>query len=121
MLIVLVCLHVMIFFVQKDSIDYLSAEVQKTLINLLKDAGKIHWVGAAFSVVGFVLSRFNEISNNKREYLDLLKAMVNLGRQIVELNEQMPDQKQKLNEAVECIVAGCCLCSSQLTTSKIYR
>ncbi|GLJ18992.1 hypothetical protein SUGI_0339530 [Cryptomeria japonica] len=67
---------------KNDSIDGLSAEMGKVLINLLKGAGKIHWVGAALSVVGFVLTRFNQISNNKSECLEILKAMVNLGKQI---------------------------------------
>ena len=109
------------FSIQKDSMDGLSEETQKIVIKLLEGVGKIHWVGAALSMVGFVLARFNEMCNNKRECLGILKAMVNLGRQIVELNEQMPDQKQKLNEAVECIVEGCCLCTSQILTSKIFR
>ncbi|GLJ18965.1 hypothetical protein SUGI_0339160 [Cryptomeria japonica] len=47
--------------------------------------------------------------------------MLNLGKQIKELDEQMPDQKQHLNEAVECIVVGCSICTSQLTAAKIFR
>ncbi|XP_059075492.1 uncharacterized protein LOC131875392 [Cryptomeria japonica] len=72
-------------------------------------------------MVGFALARYNEMSNNQRECLEILKAMVNLGKQIVELNEQMPYQKQHLNEAVECIVVGCSMCTSQLTAVKIFR
>ncbi|GLJ18986.1 hypothetical protein SUGI_0339440 [Cryptomeria japonica] len=106
---------------KKNFIDGLSAETGKILINMLKGAGKIHWVGAALSVVGFVLARYGEMSNNQRECLEILKAMVNLGKQIVELNEQMSEQKQKLNEAVECIVVGCIICTSQLTTTKFFR
>ncbi|XP_059075491.1 disease resistance protein TAO1 [Cryptomeria japonica] len=106
---------------EKDSIDGLGAETQKVLTDLLKGAGKIHWVGAALSMVGFALARYNEMSNNQRECLEILKAMVNLGKQIVELNEQIPEQKQKLNEAVECIVVGCSICTSQFTAAKTYR
>ena len=43
------------FSVQKDIMAGTSAEIEKTFIDLLEGGGKIHWVGAAFSMVGFVL------------------------------------------------------------------
>ena len=98
-----------------------SAEIEKVAINFLKDAAQIHWVGAALSVVGFVLARYNEMSNNQKECLQILKVLVNLGKQILELNEEMPEQKQKLKDAVECIVEGCIMCASQLSTGKFVR
>ncbi|XP_057858948.2 uncharacterized protein LOC131067802 isoform X2 [Cryptomeria japonica] len=57
---------------KKDSIDGLSAEIQKILIDLLKGAGKIHWVGAALSVVGFVLARYVGIDSAREEVIRLL-------------------------------------------------
>ncbi|XP_059074595.1 disease resistance protein TAO1-like [Cryptomeria japonica] len=98
-----------------------SAEIERIVIELLKGAGKIHWVGAALSMVGFVLERCIQTSHNKSECLEILRRMVNLGKQILQLNDQMPDQKQKLNEAVQCIVVGCTMCASQLTTTRVFR
>ncbi|GLJ19270.1 hypothetical protein SUGI_0346620 [Cryptomeria japonica] len=104
--------------------DGASAEIEKVVINLLKGAGKIHWIGAALSLVGFVLARYSEMSNNQRECLDILRIMVNLGKQIMELNEQMPEQmpeqKEKLNQAVSCIVVGCGMCASQLAKTRFF-
>ncbi|XP_057829698.1 disease resistance protein RPV1 isoform X2 [Cryptomeria japonica] len=72
-------------------------------------------------MVGFVLERCIQTSHNKSECLEILRRMVNLGKQILQLNDQMPDQKQKLNEAVQCIVVGCTMCASQLTTTRVFR
>ncbi|XP_059074284.1 disease resistance protein Roq1 [Cryptomeria japonica] len=104
-----------------DSMDGASAEIEKVAINLLKGAAQIHWVGAALSVVGFVLARYNEMSNNQRECLEILKVLVNLGKQILKLNEQMPEEGERLNEAVKCIVEGCIMCASQLAVGKFVR
>ncbi|XP_059074285.1 disease resistance protein RUN1 [Cryptomeria japonica] len=101
-----------------DSMDGASADIEKVVINLLKGAAQIHWVGAALSVVGFVLARYNEMSNNQRECLEILKVLVNLENQILKLNEQMPEEGQRLNEAVKCIVEGCIMCASQLAAGK---
>ncbi|XP_057829696.2 uncharacterized protein LOC131040760 [Cryptomeria japonica] len=109
------------YFVQKDSMAGASAEIERIVLDLLEGAGKIHWVGAALSMVGFVMERCIQSSNNKSECLEILRRMVNLGKRILQLNDQMPAQKQKLNEAVQCIVVGCTMCASQLTTTRVCR
>ncbi|XP_059075501.1 disease resistance protein RPV1-like isoform X3 [Cryptomeria japonica] len=109
------------FHKTKDSMAGTSAEIEKIVIELLEGAGKIHWVGAALSMVGFVLERCIQTSHNKSECLEILRRMVNLGKQILQLNDQLPDEKQKLNEAVQCIVVGCTMCASQLSTTRVFR
>ncbi|KAH9288377.1 hypothetical protein KI387_032494 [Taxus chinensis] len=48
----------------KEFKDEVTAKTQKVVVELLKGAGKIHWVGAPLSVVGFVLARFGQMSSN---------------------------------------------------------
>ncbi|XP_059074617.1 uncharacterized protein LOC131059177 [Cryptomeria japonica] len=106
---------------KQDFKDAVSAETEKVVMNFLKGAGKLHWVVAALSVVGFALERYNQMSKNYQECLELLKDMFNLAKHIVWLNDQMPEQKHKLNEAVQCIVVGCTMCVSQSTRTEFFR
>lgn len=99
----------------------MSAETAKVVTNFLKGAGKLHWVVAALSVVGFAFERYNLMSKNYQECLELFKDMFNLAKHIVQLNDQMPEQKHKLNEAVQCIVVGCSMCLSQSSRTDFFR
>ncbi|GLJ48308.1 hypothetical protein SUGI_1019640 [Cryptomeria japonica] len=104
------------------SIDGTSTGIERIVTDLLEGmGGKFFLVGSALSAVGFILARFSQMSNNKSECLEILRKMANLGKQILQLNDQMPDQKLKLNEAVGCIVVGCTMCASQLSTARIFR
>ncbi|KAH9293437.1 hypothetical protein KI387_041360 [Taxus chinensis] len=72
---------------EKEFKDEVTAKTQKVVVELLKGAGKIHWVGAPLSVVGFVLARFGQMSSNQSDCLALLKDMFNLGKHILQLND----------------------------------
>ncbi|XP_059067915.1 uncharacterized protein LOC131070374 [Cryptomeria japonica] len=106
---------------KKNSTDSTIAEIENICIEVLKGSEKIPKVGMALCMLGSVIERFSQMSDNKSECLEVLRRMLSLGKQILQLNEQIPDQKEKLNEAVQCIVVGSSMCISQLARSNIFR
>ncbi|XP_059075797.1 disease resistance protein TAO1 isoform X2 [Cryptomeria japonica] len=97
------------------------AEIENFLTEVLKDTKKIPSVGIPFSMLGSVLARFNQMSENKSDCLELLRRMFNLGRRILQLNEEISYQMRKLSEGVQCIFVGTTICISQLATANIFR
>ncbi|XP_059066914.1 disease resistance protein TAO1 isoform X2 [Cryptomeria japonica] len=102
-----------------NSMDSVITEIGKVCTEVLKGSEKIPKVGMALCILGSVLERFSKMSDNKSECLEVLRRMLNLGRQILQLNEQIPEQK--LNEGIECIVVGTVMCISQLARANIFR
>ncbi|XP_059067287.1 disease resistance protein TAO1 [Cryptomeria japonica] len=107
--------------VTKNPTDSVIAEIEKVCIEVLKGSEKIPKVGIALCMLGSALESFSKMSENKSECLEVLRRMLNLGRQILLLNEQIPEQKQKLNEGIQCIIVGTSMCISQLARAKIFR
>ncbi|XP_057838529.1 uncharacterized protein LOC131048551 [Cryptomeria japonica] len=105
----------------KNSMDGTIAEIEQVFIEVLKSSEKIPKVGMALCMLGSVLERFSKMSENRSECLEVLRRMLNLGKQILQLNEQIPEQKQKLNEGIQCIVVGTSMCISQLARANIFR
>ncbi|XP_059066917.1 uncharacterized protein LOC131070586 isoform X2 [Cryptomeria japonica] len=107
--------------VKKNSRDGVIPEIEKVCIEVLKGSEKIPTVGIALSMLGSVLAKFSQMSDNKSEWLEVLRRMLSLGKQILQLNEQIPEQKQKLDEGVQCIVVGTTMCISKLARANVFR
>ncbi|GLJ45277.1 hypothetical protein SUGI_0952970 [Cryptomeria japonica] len=105
----------------ENSRDDAIAEIEKVFIEVLDGAEKIHTLGMALSMLGSVLARSSQMFDNESECLEVLRRMLNLGKQILGLNEQNPEQKEKLNEGVQCIVVGSSMCISQLARANVFR
>ncbi|GLJ26861.1 hypothetical protein SUGI_0524990 [Cryptomeria japonica] len=105
----------------KDFKTTLAREARNVVINVLKGAGKIHWVGVGLSLVGHVLKQIDKVSTNRRQCLRLLQYMFALAKRIKQLNEQLEQEKKKLNDVLLFIVKGSIMCISQMKSSKLSR
>ncbi|XP_059076290.1 disease resistance protein RUN1 [Cryptomeria japonica] len=50
----------------------------KIVGDVLQEIGHLHWAVAALSVLGYLVSKCHQVSQNRAEYVDLLKDMCNL-------------------------------------------
>ncbi|KAH9290763.1 hypothetical protein KI387_034880, partial [Taxus chinensis] len=81
----------------------LNRETRKVVIDVLKEVGQIHWMAAGLAVLGYVLDQIEQVSANRGECVQLLRYMCALAKRIRQLNDQLPNEKEKLNEAVQFI------------------
>ncbi|GLJ34893.1 hypothetical protein SUGI_0702440 [Cryptomeria japonica] len=64
---------------QKFLKSQLSTEAHSVAVDVLKGLGSVHWVAVGLLAIAKVLERFDNISANDRECIDLLKDMRKLG------------------------------------------
>ncbi|KAH9289546.1 hypothetical protein KI387_033663 [Taxus chinensis] len=110
---------------QKFMTTKLSTEAQTVALDLLRGVGNAHWAAVGLLVIANVLDRFDKISANDRECLDLLRAMLNLGKYMKQLKDNHFDLHreilEKMSQGVQLIVSGAILCHSFIGSSKISK
>ncbi|GLJ05436.1 hypothetical protein SUGI_0018200 [Cryptomeria japonica] len=95
-----------------------SGEAAKIAGNILQQIGQIHWAVAALSITGYLISKCQKVSQNHTEYIELLKKMLELASHIKDLNVLIPEENEKLANALQYIVEGSMFCASQLNSGK---
>ncbi|KAH9289543.1 hypothetical protein KI387_033660 [Taxus chinensis] len=110
---------------QKFMTTKLSTEAQTVALDLLRGVGNAHWAAVGLLVIANVLDRFDKISANDRECLDLLRAMLNLGKYMKQLKDNHFDLHreilEKMSEGIQLIVSGAILCHSFIGSNKISK
>ncbi len=103
------------------TIKNLSAECYTLLSAVLKSASKLHWAGAALSLVVYVLEQVDQGSKNTSECLSLLLAMRDLAKHIRALLPQLPEADEKLKTATSLIAQGTVLCCTHVKSSTFSK
>ncbi|KAH9289542.1 hypothetical protein KI387_033659 [Taxus chinensis] len=110
---------------QKFMTTKLFTEAQTVALDLLRGVGNAHWAAVGLLVIANVLDRFDKISANDRECLDLLRAMLNLGKYMKQIKDNHFDLHreilEKMSEGVQLIVSGAILCHSFIGSKKISK
>ncbi|KAH9289544.1 hypothetical protein KI387_033661, partial [Taxus chinensis] len=103
----------------------LSTEAQTVVLDVLRGVGNAHWAAVGLLVIANVLDRFDKISANDRKCIDLLRAMLNLGKYMKQLKDNQFDLHgeilEKMAEGVQLIVSGAILCHSFIGSNKISK
>eukprot|EP01018_Ginkgo_biloba_P023566 Gb_39913 [translate_table: standard] len=90
-----------------------SGDTYKTAIAILDGIGNAHWAGVGLLVVAAVIERFETISSNRSECLELLCTMNKLAKHMKQLKD-IPNLKKEMEaiigEAVDLIVQGAHSC-----------
>ncbi|KAH9307786.1 hypothetical protein KI387_035697, partial [Taxus chinensis] len=95
-------------------------EATKIASDILEKLGNIHWVVGGLSIIAYLLQKINKVSENRSECLQLLKYMVDLADHIKKLRVEIPEQGEKLKNAVLIIVEECIKCAAQLNSKKFF-
>lgn len=103
------------------TIKNLSAECYTLLCDVLKSASKLHWAGAALSLVVYVLEQVDQGSKNTSECLSLLLAMRDLAKHIRALLPQLPEADEKLKTATSLIAQGTVLCCTHVKSGTFSK
>ncbi|GLJ34916.1 hypothetical protein SUGI_0702750 [Cryptomeria japonica] len=110
---------------QKFLKSQLSTEVHSVAVDVLKGLGNVHWVAVGLLAIANVLQRFDNISANDRECIDLLKAMLKLGKYLKQMKDIYADLHkeilEEMSEAAKLIVSGAILCCSFITSNKLSK
>ncbi|XP_059065296.1 cysteine-rich receptor-like protein kinase 6 isoform X2 [Cryptomeria japonica] len=110
---------------QKFLKSQLSTEAHSVAVDVLKGLGNAHWVAVGLLAIANVLERFDNISANDRECIDLLKAMLKLGKYLKQMKDISADLHKEtsecMSEAVKLIVSGAILCCSFITSNKLSK
>uniref|UniRef100_A0A0D6QVL5 VHS domain-containing protein n=1 Tax=Araucaria cunninghamii TaxID=56994 RepID=A0A0D6QVL5_ARACU len=99
-----------------DKDNIFSAEVTKVISGMLQGLGKFHWTLGVLTVVGYVLHKIEEVSDNKRECLELLGSMIDVARHVKNLanHNLSQDEEEKLCKVMLTIIQGTMICASLL-------
>ncbi len=103
------------------TIKNLSSECYTLLCDVLKSASKLHWAGAALSLVVYVLEQVDQGSKNTSECLSLLLAMRDLAKHIRALLPQLPEADEKLKTATSLIAQGTVLCCTHVNSGTFSK
>ncbi|GLJ34922.1 hypothetical protein SUGI_0702830 [Cryptomeria japonica] len=110
---------------QKFLKSQLSTEAHSVAVEVLKGLGSVHWVAVGLLAIAKVLERFDNISANDRECIDLLKAMLKLGKYLKQMKDIYADLNKEIledmSEAAKLIVSGAILCCSFITSNKLSK
>ncbi|KAH9289596.1 hypothetical protein KI387_033713, partial [Taxus chinensis] len=110
---------------QKSSSSKLSSEAQSAALDAVKVLGNVHWVAVGLLAIANVLERFEKISANDRDCMDLLKAMLDLAKflkQLKDMNAEIHKEiSEKMMEALRLIVTGSILCRSFTRHKKMLK
>ncbi|KAH9308887.1 hypothetical protein KI387_036798, partial [Taxus chinensis] len=97
-----------------------SIAATKIASDILDKLGNIHWMIGGLSIIAYLLQKINKVSENRSECLQLLKYMVDLADHIKKLRVEIPEQGEKLKNAVLIIVEECIKCAVQLNSKKFF-
>ncbi|GLJ34920.1 hypothetical protein SUGI_0702800 [Cryptomeria japonica] len=110
---------------QKFLKSQLSTDAHSVAVDVLKGLGSTHWVAVGLLAIANVLERFDNISANDRECIDLLKAMLKLGKYLKQVKDIYADLHKEIledmSEAAKLIVSGAILCCSFITSNKLSK
>ncbi|XP_059065140.1 uncharacterized protein LOC131857093 isoform X1 [Cryptomeria japonica] len=110
---------------QKSSSSKLSSEAQSVALDTVKQLGNVHWAAIGLLAIANVLERFDKISTNDRDCLDLLKLMLDLAKFLKQLKDMNADShkelSEKMNEALHLIVSGAILYRSFIAYKKMLK
>eukprot|EP01018_Ginkgo_biloba_P001070 Gb_13429 [translate_table: standard] len=109
---------------EKGFLSKLSREAKTVAISILKEIAEAHWPAAGLVVVYSILERFESISANKAECLQLLKAMNKLALHIKQLKDRAnlrEGMRNMIQESVCMIVEGSLLCCNQMQSSIFFN
>ncbi|KAH9290661.1 hypothetical protein KI387_034778, partial [Taxus chinensis] len=99
----------------------LNRETRKVVIDVLKGVGQSHCIAAGLSVLGYVLDQIDQVSANRGECVQLLRYMCALAKRLRQLNEQLPNEKERLNEAIQFIAKGSVIRLGQMRSHPLFR
>lgn len=91
------------------------------LCDLLKGVGNLHWAAAGLSMVAFVLNRIDLVGKNSVDCLKLLEAMRDIGKHVITLYPQLPEQDEKLRRATCLITEGAMMCCDHTDSGVVGR
>eukprot|EP01018_Ginkgo_biloba_P036239 Gb_26351 [translate_table: standard] len=88
---------------EKDSLSKLSGEAKMMSMSILKGIGEAHWAAVGLLVVSNILERFESISANNTECLQLLEAMNRLALHIKQLKD-WTNMKEGIRDMIKKVV-----------------
>eukprot|EP01018_Ginkgo_biloba_P000681 Gb_36230 [translate_table: standard] len=109
---------------ENDSFSKLSGEAKTVAMSILKGIGGTHWAAAGLLVVSRILERFESMSANNTECMQVLEAMNRLALHIKQLKDRAnlkEGMDDMIQEAVCMIVHGSILCYIQMNSSKFSK
>ncbi|GLJ19453.1 hypothetical protein SUGI_0351070 [Cryptomeria japonica] len=95
--------------------------VLSVISGILQEVGKIHWTVAGLSMIGHLLTKMHQMSDNRDQCLKLLQYMLDLAEHINNLGRLLPEGDENIEKALVIIVKGSMLCAKQLQAKKLLR
>ncbi|GLJ20068.1 hypothetical protein SUGI_0364060 [Cryptomeria japonica] len=96
-------------------------QVSDVISGILEQVGKAYWTVAGLSMIGYLLTKVGQTSDNQNECLKLLQYMLDLADHIHRLERQDLQAKEKLKNTLVIIVKGSMLCAKQLSSNRLFR
>ncbi|KAH9307717.1 hypothetical protein KI387_035628, partial [Taxus chinensis] len=96
-------------------------ETRKVVIDVLKEASRIHSLAAGLCVVGYLLNQIEQISDNRAQCVQLLRYLCAMARHVKQLDDHLPANQQQLSQAVHFIFEGCLLCLRLMKSQRLSR
>eukprot|EP01018_Ginkgo_biloba_P018511 Gb_35000 [translate_table: standard] len=96
-------------------------EIGKMAIEAMNVVGQSHWILLGFSIVASVLDKIEKVSSNVSECIDLLDTMIELAKTLERINNEILNDADILNKAVQVIVEGATVCCEYISKGKSFR
>ncbi|KAH9289699.1 hypothetical protein KI387_033816, partial [Taxus chinensis] len=106
---------------KKQLISKVDRVTRKVVSDVTKELAKGSLLAAGLSVVAYVLDQIEQVSSNMNQCVQLLVYMCALAKRVKQLNEHLPEEKEKLNEAIKIIVKGSIMCVGHMTSRYLSR
>ncbi|CAM6083436.1 unnamed protein product [Calypogeia fissa] len=87
-----------------------ASESYSLLHEILKGLGNLHYAAVGLSMVAYVLERVNLVKDNSGKCLELLQTMFNLGQDMVNAYQYLPEAGDLLRRFITEITEGVLLC-----------
>ncbi|CAM6112591.1 unnamed protein product [Calypogeia fissa] len=87
-----------------------TSESYSLLHEILKGLGNLHYAAVGLSMVAYVLERVNLVKDNSGKCLELLQTMFNLGQDMVNAYQYLPEAGDLLRRFITEITKGVLLC-----------
>ncbi|CAM6116013.1 unnamed protein product [Calypogeia fissa] len=98
-----------------------ASEYYNLLHEILKGLGNLHYAAVGLSMVAYVLERVNLVKDNSGKCLELLQTMFNLGQDMVNAYQYLPEAGYLLRSFIIEITKGVLLCCNHTQSGFLRR
>ncbi|CAM6103128.1 unnamed protein product [Calypogeia fissa] len=98
-----------------------ASESYSLLHEILKGLGNLHYAAVGLSMVAYVLERVNLVEDNSGKCLELLQTMFNLGQDMVNAYQYLPEAGDLLRRFITEITKGVLLCCNHTHSGFLRR